>query len=559
MDFLGSGYAVLAAYKKQIIPEYQGNPLIEALPPILSEEEAVELLGVYPKYHEQERQLEPQYRYHCVQRLFRYFQPLGQHIDLEQRFSRIIRQGYLGRNPATKDYVQQLQRRLNQESNYDIRTTATGFALIGISGIGKTTAIERVLSLYPQVIVHQTPLNLYQLVWLKLDCPFDGSLKGLCINFFLKVDGILGTIYYNKFGTNRKSVDSMLAHMEQVASLHCIGVLIIDEIQHLSLAKSGGSDRMLNFFVTLVNTIGLPVVLIGTMKARSIFQSAFRQARRGTGQGDMTWYCIEKDENWDLLLDGMWAYQWLQRETILTDELREVFYEESQGIIDIAIKLYILAQTRAISIGIEQKISPEIIRQVAKDSLQSVQPMLQALRTGDLLELAKYEDIYPVDVDKQLEKYARKLNLTQLIHERKAREAEKRNIQSENMIEKLVLAMLNLEIEAGVAQRIAKKVLQQVQPDTSFPDIIKLAVSMAFNLSVNEVGNTKENIEKDFTNNKIVGETSHDMRNVVKLGKKKKVSAYDALKTAGYIKSPLRDFAIEGAIDNVSVFPSSIS
>ncbi len=185
--------------------------------------------------------------------------------------------------------------------------------------------------------------------------------------------------------------------------------------------------------------------------------------------------------------------------------------------------------------------------------------MLQALRTGDLLELAKYEDIYPVDVDKQLEKYARKLNLTQLIHERKAREAEKRNIQSENMIEKLVLAMLNLEIEAGVAQRIAKKVLQQVQPDTSFPDIIKLAVSMAFNLSVNEVGNTKENIEKDFTNNKIVGETSHDMRNVVKLGKKKKVSAYDALKTAGYIKSPLRDFAIEGAIDNVSVFPSSIS
>ena len=171
MDLLGSGYAILAEYKKQLIPEYQGNPLIEALPPILSEEDAVELMGVYPTYHEQERLLEPQYRYHCVQRLFRYFQPLGQHIDLEQRFSRVIRQGYLGRNPATKDYVQQLQRRLSQDSDYDIRTTATGFALIGISGIGKTTAIERVLSLYPQMIVHQTPLNLYQLVWLKLDCP----------------------------------------------------------------------------------------------------------------------------------------------------------------------------------------------------------------------------------------------------------------------------------------------------------------------------------------------------------------------------------------------------
>lgn len=559
MDLLGSGYAVLAEYKKQVIPEYQGNPLIEALPPILSEEDAVELMGVYPTYHEQERQLEPQYRYHCVQRLFRYFQPLGQHIDLEQRFSRVIRQGYLGRNPATKDYVQQLQRRLSQEGDYDIRTTATGFALIGISGIGKTTAIERVLSLYPQMIVHQTPLNLYQLVWLKLDCPFDGSLKGLCINFFLKVDEILGTNYYNKFGTNRKSVDSMLAHMEQVASLHCIGVLIIDEIQHLSLAKSGGSDRMLNFFVTLVNTIGLPVVLVGTMKARSIFQGAFRQARRGTGQGDMTWYCIEKDENWELLLDGMWAYQWLQEETILTNELREVFYEESQGIIDIAIKLYVLAQTRAISIGVEQKITPEIVRQVAKDSLQSVRPMLQALRSGNLSELAKYDDIHPVDVDEYLEKYARKLNLTQLIHEQKVREAEKRNLQSENMTEKLVLAMLNLEIEAGVAQRIAKKVLQQIQPNTSFQDLIKLAVSMAFKLNMNEEKNIKEDSKKSSTDRKIVGDASRDMRNVVKLGKKKKISAYDALKTAGYIKSPLQEFAIEGAIDNASIFPSSIS
>ena len=38
---------------------------------------------------------------------------------------------------------------------------------------------------------------------------------------------------------------------------------------------------MLNFFVTLVNTIGLPVVMIGTTKAMSILQGEFRQARRG--------------------------------------------------------------------------------------------------------------------------------------------------------------------------------------------------------------------------------------------------------------------------------------
>lgn len=77
----------------------------------------------------------------------------------------------------------------------------------------------------------------------------------------------------------------LLIIMTQLVRQFQIGILVIDEIQHLSEAKGGGSDKMLNFFVTLVNTIGIPVVMIGTTKAMSILQSEFRQARRGSGQG----------------------------------------------------------------------------------------------------------------------------------------------------------------------------------------------------------------------------------------------------------------------------------
>ncbi len=53
-------------------------------------------------------------------------------------------------------------------------------------------------------------------------------------------------------------------------------MLIIDEIQSLSLAKSGGgAEKMLNFFMTLINTIGVPVVLIGTNKAMSVLHLNF--------------------------------------------------------------------------------------------------------------------------------------------------------------------------------------------------------------------------------------------------------------------------------------------
>ena len=77
-------------------------------------------------------------------------------------------------------------------------------------------------------------------------------------------------------------IDVLIVRMAQISQLHCIGVLVIDEIQHLSLAKGGGQEKMLNFFVMLVNTIGVPVVLIGTNRPMTVLQSDFRQARRGS-------------------------------------------------------------------------------------------------------------------------------------------------------------------------------------------------------------------------------------------------------------------------------------
>ena len=49
--------AVEAEYKEQIIEEYNDNPFIQALPSILSSEEVVDKLVIYPKYKKEERML----------------------------------------------------------------------------------------------------------------------------------------------------------------------------------------------------------------------------------------------------------------------------------------------------------------------------------------------------------------------------------------------------------------------------------------------------------------------------------------------------------------------
>jgi len=375
-----------AEYKEQIISEYKDNPFIEALPKISSPNEIVSKLAYFPPYDKEERQLDSQYRTHLVGRLYDVFQPLKIHLDLESRISRVLRQGYIGRNILDKAYV----------SNH-YRSTAGSFTLLGVSGMGKTTVVNRILTMYPQVIVHSKfkdrELSRYQVVFLRLECSYDGSIKGLCLSFFNKVDEILGTDYYSRFGSGKLSVDNMLVAMTNIAKNISLGLLVIDEIQNLSKSKSGGADRMLNFFVTLVNTIGLPVLLIGTPEAMGVLQGKFRQARRGSGQGDLVFERLDNDINFNLLINAIWGYQWTKKPTVLTDELIDTLFDQSQGIIDITVKLYVLAQTKAISSG-KETITPELIKQVADESLRLVKPMLNALRTGNVMEIAKYPDIY---------------------------------------------------------------------------------------------------------------------------------------------------------------------
>lgn len=96
-------------------------------------------------------------------------------------------------------------------------------------------------------------------------------------------------------------------------------------------------------------------MFIGTMKAKALLQKDFRQARRSSGQGDMVWQQMKQDDDWEVLITSMWDYQWTKQYTELTKELLNTIYEESQGIVDVAVKLYLLAQARAIESGLEKK------------------------------------------------------------------------------------------------------------------------------------------------------------------------------------------------------------
>jgi NACalpha-BTF3-like transcription factor len=317
----------------------------------------------------------------------------------------------------------------------------------------------------------------------------------------------------------------MLPLMCQIARVSNLGIIIVDEIQHLSSAKSGGAEKMLNYFVTLINTIGVPVVLVGTPKALDILQSEFRQARRGSGQGDMIWDRLKKDEQFILLLEGLWDYQWTSKKAKLTDEFVEVIYEESQGIIDITIKLFVMAQVRAISIG-KECISVAIIRSVAKENLKLVRPMLKSLATGNLKNINSYNDIMLVDIENFINGEKKKINLNSKIDEfRKAKDLSKEN----NNIDIKEKAFLKL-LELGFNEKEIKKYLDEVI-ETGEKDISKIVrLTIEFILGAVKEKTKPQNVSKKTLN-------EDDIRFVANKAKQDKESIYMKLKDKGYITS----------------------
>lgn len=543
-----------AVYKEQLLSEYTNNPFIESLPPIFNEDDVLERFMVTPRISEQDKVSETNIRYHVLKRVKNFIQPLPIHFEVERRLSTLIRRGYLARNPLDRTFLERVRvlhelreeeetahKYIDERLNY-IRSTADSLSIIGISGIGKTTAIERLLLMYPQVIKHEEykgqPFNRTQIVWLKIDCPYDGSLSTLCKSFFKAIDDLLETRYLEKFGYLNRVTSTMLLHMTSLASMYGIGVLVIDEIQHLLHSKND-QEEMLNFFVTLSNTVGIPTVLIGTSKAQKLFKGNFRQARRAASEAVIWDRMAEDSEEWEFFLETLWELQCLKTHSELTEETKKAFYYECQGITSVAVNLFILAQEQALfdESNPNEIITPKVLKKTAKEDMQMIQPMMKAIQTNNLAEMTKYEDIM-INLDEVMLNHKRNTEISGRIQE--AFRERKNTIQyrRQDTIENLSVEVAALGIFDSLKDNDIKKLVQKIVEgnslDTEFHQLKSEAIQQAIALNQQK----KEQKDKPKAKNAEV----LPLLALRKQALDKKQHPYELLKANGYIKNPLEEF-----------------
>ena len=375
-----------AVYTKQVFRRYAGNKFIEALPP-LTDEKAL-TLGMWRKITvtEEERQQSSFLRHHMVATIHKCFmQPLTDHVFLATEVSAIMRAGYLGRDPSSPAFLRSIGlavKAMRVAADHPNTEAGDGMALIGMSGVGKSTAIDSVLRFYPEVIWHRDltgPLRTtHQVTYVKVVCPIDGSIMTVCRSFFLQLDAKLGTNYYYLY-TRNATLEQMRDQMGILCFVHGVGLFIIDEVQNLVGAKGGSGQKLLNFFLGLRDALKVPVIAIGTHEALPVLSQSLRLARRHAGQ--RLFERMKQDSEFDLFCKGLFPAYYLRIPLDPTPEFRTELYELSQGITDVAIRLFELAQSRALADG-EEIIRPDTLRIVYDESLHLLHEHLADIREG---------------------------------------------------------------------------------------------------------------------------------------------------------------------------------
>ena len=533
---------MLARYIKQSDYEYIDNPLIEALPPDYTFDQIVNKLEKHILYSPDERLKSDEYRIQSIGRLKNLLVVFEKHIEIARKTSITLKRGYSTRNIPTPSFLRKMNlisemvskswsdEKFNETSECVVKSDETpmsGFTIFGTSGGGKSVAINNILSLYPQCIEHREhngdKIIFKQLVWVKIDSTYNGSIVGLCQKFFEEVDMILGTNYLKKHGDQR--VNGLISSMGKIVSIHALGTLVIDEIQHISVAKSG-AENVMNFLVTLENELKIPIILIGTYKAckNGVLTLDYRVARRASGIGEVEWGLMENDEVFSDFVKDMWQYQWIRNYSPLTPEIIEVIYQKTMGITDGVVKLFMACQIEAIMTE-KEIITAKRIAEVAEEKMPLTNKMITALRNKDFEELSKYDDIFAFDVEQLLQNSKYDLAKNNELKELKKSLDYKTVHKQEQLERELAILAIELGSDEKNAMKIAKTIIKENGTNKSIQELKKLTAMNIISSQLNKSEISSVPIPKKKRNKA----TSN-------------VSNYQDYKDNDKIKDPLKEF-----------------
>jgi hypothetical protein len=402
--------------------------------------------------------------------------------------------------------------------------------------------------LFPQVIHHREyqgrKIPYTQVVWLKVECPYNKSVGAFCKNVYSEIDRVLGTRFYEKYGEKPGKIDTLAKRLIKAVSQINLGVLVIDEIQKIQKAYSGGEDNMIDFITELVNTIGIPVILIGSYKALYLFKDSLANTRRGIPNEfseNISGYMLEDSWEWNEFIENLWDLQYTRKYTVLTDEIKKQLYNNTLGIPDFAVKLFMHVQSRAIVSGGDERITPSLIRDVAGKSLRLVQPIFHRMLSGDPSAYAELEDAKPdwVPLNGYIKDAAHRVNIYGNLSRSHARSLQQRDRYE--ILDKLISFAICMVNSKTSAETLANQVYESSDGMAELEQMYAQIAHLAMGISRTDENNGTSEGSTGRLPRRRTGKTvkplleEGDIRLVVEQGHRRGLATEEALEEHGLV------------------------
>lgn len=320
------------------------------LPEMKSGNELISALSIIPEYDETICQQNQAVKLMALSDLYQIYIPSQMSLEIYSKLYLALLRSMQkkGTQMAIKQRYENYKA-IQQQSYSGILGGSDSFTIIGTSGIGKSSAISRAISLITENRIIETEKPYTKIIpCLIVQCPFDSSVKGLLLEILRKVDEELGTDHYIHAVKSRASTTDMLIGAVSSIALNNIGMLVVDEIQNVVNSKNGKS--LIGALTQLINNSGISICMVGTPESTVFFESAMQLARRSVG---LQYTTMNYDEYFQSFCKVIFKYQFLKNYTEITAAITEWLYEHSAGVVSVVISLIHDAQEIAILTGKE--------------------------------------------------------------------------------------------------------------------------------------------------------------------------------------------------------------
>lgn len=403
--------------------------VIHILPTMKSGDDLLSSMEVLPEYDESIRSNEAPVRLMALSDLYRIYVPSNMSLEIYSKIYLALLRSL--QKKGTKMAVQQKNQNhkaVIQQEYSGIMGGSDSFTIIGASGIGKSSAISRAITLITEnrVIEVENPYTKI-IPCICVQCPFDSSVKGMLLEILRKVDEMIESKYYENALRARTTTDMLIGSVSQVALNH-IGLLVVDEIQNVCNSKNGKS--LVGMLTQLINNSGISICMVGTPESAVFFEQAVQLARRSLG---LRYDVMEYGTDFRNFCEIVFSYQYVKQKTEITDGIMEWLYEHTSGNVSVVVSLIHDAQEIAILNG-KEILDLETLNEAYQKRLSMLHGFIHMEQKKQTSKLKKKVSVTVTDVRTSAEeKHNGEFTIAGLVEDAKAENGDIVQLLKEHM------------------------------------------------------------------------------------------------------------------------------